>query len=84
MRQFLHGLLSPEVVVAMIVVLVIQPVEGSLLPIVQCAVDVVVLHADARMVFVRIIAVGHEQHIADKGVKPVTNPDTVIVRFPAK
>ena len=77
-------MLSPEVIVAVIVVLVIQPVEGSLFPIVQCAVDVVVLHADARMVFVRIVAVGHEQHIADKGVKPVTNPDAVIVRLSGK
>ena len=30
-----------------------EAIEGSLFPIVQCAVDVVVLHADARMVFVR-------------------------------
>ena len=31
-----------------------------------------------------IVAVGHEQHITDKGVKPVTNPDAVFVRFSGK
>ena len=81
LREFLHGLLSPEIVVAVVVVLVVQAVEGGFLPVVQRAVDVVVLHANAWMVFRGVVTVGHEQDVADEGVKAVAYPDAVVVGF---
>ena len=69
---------------AVVVVLVVQTVEGSLFPIVQGTVDIVVLHTDTRVVFVRVIAVGHKQHVADKRIQAVAYPDAVLIRFAGK
>ena len=38
----------------------------------------------SRVVFVRVIAVGHKQHVADKRIQAVAYPDAVLIRFAGK
>ena len=84
LRQFVHGLLTPEFVVAVIVVLIVQAVESCLFPIVQRTVDVVVLHTDARVILVRVVAVGHKQYVTDKRIQTVAYPNAVFIRLACK
>ena len=84
LRQLVHSLLAPELVVAVVVVVVVQAVEGRFLPIIQGAVHIVVLHADTGMIFVRVVAVGYKQYVADERIQTVAHPNAVFVRLAGK
>ena len=47
--------------------------------VVQCLVDKVGLHGDARMEQIWVLAVAHKQHIADECVEAVANPDVILI-----
>ena len=55
----------------MIVVVVIQAVEHSLIAIVESLVGEVELCRDARMELIGILAVANEQHVANQGIQTV-------------
>jgi len=74
----------PKLIVAMVVVLIIQTVERLFLSIVQRPVNEVVLHADARMVFMRFFVIGHKKHVTNKRVQTVAHPNAVGIRFSGK
>ena len=69
---------------AAVIIVVVQAVEGILLLWIELAVDIVVLHGDARMVHLRIVPVGDKQHIADQGIKALFQIDAVRVFFSGK
>ena len=69
---------------AVVVVVVIEPVEAGLLPVVQRTVDKVVLYADAGVEEVGMVAVGHEEYVADQAVQSVAYLDAGFVRLACK
>ena len=68
----------PKSVIATIIIVVIETVEGILVAVPQSLVDECQLCSDAWMELVRILAVTHEEHIVDERVQTVTNPLVVI------
>jgi len=70
--------------VAVVVVVVVQAVEGRFLPIIQGTVHIVVLHTDTGMIFVRVVAVGYKQYVADERIQAVAHPNAVFVRLAGK
>src|SRR5699024_5754949 len=81
LRQLLHGLLLPELIVTMVVILIVQTVESGFFPIVQGAIDEVVLYTDTRMIFMGFLSVRYKQYVTDKCIASVTNPDAVLICF---
>jgi hypothetical protein len=74
LRQFLHCLTLPEVIVALIEIIIIETIEDATLTVVeQHLEDIGVLRRDARMIKLRILMVTNEEHIADEGVETVSD-----------
>ena len=64
--QFLHRLRVPELVVAMIEVVIVETVEAVLLTIIQLVVAFLVLYGDTRMPAVIALMVNKEQVIPER------------------
>ena len=64
--QFLHRLRVPELVVAMIEVVIVETVEAVLLTIVQLVVAFLVLYGDTRMPAVIALVVYKEQVVPER------------------
>ena len=75
LRQFLHGLTIPELVIATIIVVIIYAVEDCLIAVIECFIREVELRTDAWVELIRVFTVAHEEHIADQGIKTVAQPD---------
>ena len=65
-RQFLHGLLIPELVVTTIEIVVIQLIESILLSLVQLVVALLELYGDTWMPSIITFMIHQEQVIAER------------------
>ena len=83
-RELLHGFVIPELVVTLVVVMVVQTVECFLFAVAQAFEDEVVLNGDARMVSGRILAVGHEQDIANQRINAFAHVHALFVFLAGK
>ena len=66
LRQFLHRLRVPELVVAMIEVVVVETVEAILLTVVELVVAFLILYGDTRMPAVVALMVYEEQILPER------------------
>jgi hypothetical protein len=74
LRQFLHCLTLPEVIVALIEIIIIETIEDATLIVAQQGlIDEGILRRDARMIKLWILMVTNEEHIADEGVETVSD-----------
>ena len=80
-RKFFHGFLIPEFVVALVVVMIVQVIEGSLLLPVQLLEYGIILYGNSGMEFLGVVVVCDKQHVADQGVKPFFQFQAILVFF---
>ena len=78
-RQLLHGLLTPEVVVTLVVVVIVQSIERLLLTIGKCLIHIVVLYGDARVEQVLMLTITYEEYIADEAVESLAHLDALCI-----
>ena len=79
LRQLLHRLAIPELVVAAIEVVVVKTIERSLVNIIERLVDEVELCRDTWVEELRVLVVANEEHVADQGIQAITQPDFLFI-----
>ena len=67
--ELLHCLAIPEFIVPLVVVVIVEVVEGFLLFLAQCFEGEVMLRRDSRMIHVSFFPVGNEQYVTDECVE---------------
>ena len=78
-REFLHRFVIPELVVALVVIMVVQAVECFLFTITQTSEDEVALNGNAWVVCRRILAVWYKQDIANQRIKSFFHQEVFFV-----
>ena len=77
LRETSHGRSTPEHIMSLVVIVVVQPHEGILLIGGECLIDRFLPGADTRVVHLRLTGILEEEHIADQTIETVTDPQAV-------
>ena len=81
-RQTVHRLVTPEEVMTLEEIVIIESQESILLLIVQSLIDGFVEDTDTWMVHLWLLRILEEEHITDKAIKAIANPQAVLIVFP--
>ena len=79
LRETSHSRSTPEHIMTLVIIVVVQPHKGILLFGGKCLIDRFLPGTDTRVVHLRLTGIFEEEHIADQTIETVTYPQAVLV-----
>ena len=84
LRETSHSRSTPEHIMTLVIIVVVQPHEGIFLFGGECLVDRFLPGTDTRVVHLRLMGIFEEEHIANQTIEAVTYPQAVLVTLALK